>query len=79
MIHYLTESLEPGLDILPNPRPFALRRFGGKTLLQVFLSDFKENLKLCLLVDEQISSVMCHTVVETFYSQFQGAEGRTGY
>ena len=66
-MHYLTKLLEPGLDVPPNLRLLALRHFGGKAFLEVFLDHFEENMEICLLVNEQASPILCHTIVENFY------------
>ena len=35
-------------------------------------------MEICLLVNEQISPILCHTVVENFYCHLKGAGGSTG-
>ena len=66
-MHHLTKFLEPGLDVPPNLRLLALRHSGGKAFLEVFLNHFEENMEICLLVNEQISPISCHSSVENFY------------
>ena len=69
-MHYLTKLLEPGLDVPPNLRLLALRYSGGKAFLQVFLNDSMESMEICLLINEQISPILRHAIVENFYCRF---------